>query len=359
VQHGLTFRETGVAVGVERRRHLREREAVGLRRLVIALAVVALGMLAACGGNSADSSNSSANGNDGAYKVGIVQFASSDPYSSSILRGVQTYAKGQGWDASIVDSGGDVSKALTVITNLIQQQVDLIVTATYPPQQLQGGIAQAKAAGIPVVSIIGSGSIPGLVATYQIGKPQGAEIVKQMENDLAGKKVDLLEITYSPGTGCQEEGAELEGWKASTTADIVETSKNEVLIPGQVEAARGIAASWLESHPEVPGLQNVVWACWDDPALGVVAALRAADRHDVLLYGATGESGAIQAIRDGWMEGDAYTDPQQLGTVVGKAIPGFIKAGVDVKTQSFEGPTVSVTKENVEDFVKQYPNAIK
>jgi len=179
----------------------------------------------------------------------------------------------------------------------------VIVTATYPPAQLQGAIAQAKAAQIPVVSVIGSGDIPGLVAYYQLGKPQGAAIMTQMEKDLFGKKVNLLEITYSPGTGCQEEGAELSAWKASTKAQIIKDAKNEVPIPGQVEAARSIAAEWLQSSPASNGVQNVVWACWDDPALGVVAALRAANRKDVLLYGATGEKGAILAIKDGWMTG--------------------------------------------------------
>jgi ABC-type sugar transport system substrate-binding protein len=324
---------------------------------VVVLAVLSL-VAAACGG-SAKGGSSAAKSSGKGYNIGIVQFASSDPYSSAILRGIQTYSEGQGWHAAVVDSAGDVSKALTAMTNLVQQKVDVIVTATYPPQALQGGIAQARAAGIPVVSVIGAGDIPGLVAYYDIGKPQGAAIMDQMEKDLAGKQVNLLEITYSPGTGCQEEGAELKNWKASTAAHIVKDSKNEVPIPGQVEAARGIAASWLAGNPKVNGTQNVVWACWDDPALGVVAALRGANRHDVLLYGATGEKAAILAIRDGWMQGDAYTDPIALGAVVGKALPGFIKGGVNVKTRSIKGSTLAVTRDNVNDFITKYPAAVQ
>src|SRR5439155_13174927 len=132
----------------------------GLRLLGAVLVIAALSLVAACGGSSAGGPK----GSKTAYKVGIVQFAGSDPYASSIMRGIQQYAEGQGWDANLVDSGGDVSKALTAMTNLVQQKVDVIVTATYPPAQLQGGIAQAKAAGIPVVSVIGAGNVPGLAA---------------------------------------------------------------------------------------------------------------------------------------------------------------------------------------------------
>ena len=326
---------------------------------VLSGAVMALALTACSGGTGTSASTSGAATTAKDYNVGIVQFAGSDPYSSAILGGISAYAKDQGWQSTVIDSGGDVSKALTAMQNLVQQKVDAIVTATYPPKALQGAIAQAKAAGIPVISVIGTGSLPGLVATYDIGKPQGAAIVAQMQKDLAGKKVNLLEITYSPGAGCQAEGAELDAWKTANAAQIVADSKSEVPIPGQVEGARAITASWLEKNSAQPGVQNVIWDCWDDPALGTVAALRAADRKDVMVYGATGEKAAIQAMQDGWMQGDAYTDPLALGSQVGKALPGFIQAGVDAATQSFYGDVVTVSKDNVADFVKQYPQAVK
>jgi ribose transport system substrate-binding protein len=293
------------------------------------------------------------------YTIGIVQFAASDVYSSNILNAIVSNAESNGGSASMVDSGGDVSKAITIMSNFVQQKVDIIITATYQPEQLQGGIAQAHAAGIPVVSVIGAGNLPGLVAYYEIGDPMGGAIVDQMEKDLAGKQVNLLEITYSPGTGCQHHGAKLEAWKKKTTSKIVRDSRNDIPIPGQVEAARTITAGWLDSSPVDPNVVNVVWACWDDPALGAVAALRAAERNDVLVYGATGLKAAIKAIQEGRMRFTVYGDVNQIADQVTSKLPGFIKGGADAPTQKIDVAVIPITRDNVAQFVAEHPKAVQ
>jgi ribose transport system substrate-binding protein len=92
--------------------------------------------------------------------------------------------------------------------------------------------------------------------------------------------------------------------------------------------------------------------------LGAISALRQQARTDVKVYGENGNAQAIEAIRKGFMTATAWQDSAQEGIVMVQTLAEAVKAGDAWKAKSVEVPAVVITKETVEDFAKQHPEAL-
>jgi ABC-type sugar transport system substrate-binding protein len=312
----------------------------------VAIAAALTTTVAGCGtGTSADASNNSS------YQIGVVRFASSDQASESILNAYVDYAKKQGWSVSSVDSQGAPDKAISGISNYVQKKVDLIVVGIFPSDTLAAGVRQAKAAGIPVVSV-GGGTADGVEASLDFGRSNAKDTSKQLITDLGGKG-DVLLLGYKSGLPCI--GREEEFLDQLKGTDIQVTRK-EVPIPGQVEAGTEFTQAWLTTHPAGEG-KLAVWACFGDPALGAISALRQAKRTDVLVYGHDGTPAAIQAVKSGDLRATSFFDPAAEGGKLGELTPEFIKHGVDAKPEDLAPTMYLVTPENITDFLAKFPTA--
>ncbi len=315
--------------------------------VVAALTLVAT---AACGSGG---SGGSAGGGDGKYTIGIVKFASSDQTSEQAIAGFRAYAKEKGWSTSAVDPQGAVDKANGSMQDYVQKKVDLIVTAVFDSSTLTAGAQAAKAAGIPVVSISG-GTADGITANLDAGVSNGEPVAKQLVTDMGGKG-DLLVLGYKSGLPCIGREEALDDALKSTS---IKTTRNEVPIPGQVEASTQFAQAWLAKHPKGSGPLGV-WGCFDDPALGAISALKSAGRTDVKVYGINGQPGAINAIKAGDMRATVYLLATEAGRNFASRVPGFVKGGVSAKPQEVALTNVLVTTDDIDAFLKKYPDSAK
>ena len=316
-------------------------------------AALALTVTAACGSSDSAGSGGGDGGGDGKYTIGIVKFASSDQTSEQAIKGFRDYAEKQGWKTSAVDPQGAVDKANGSMQDYVQKGVDLIVTAVFDSSTLTAGAQAAKAAGIPVVSISG-GTADGITANLDAGVSNGEPVAKQLVEDLGGKG-EVLVLGYKSGLPCIGREQALDDALKST--DIT-TTRNEVPIPGQVEASTQFAQAWLAKHPA--GSEPLaVWGCFDDPALGAIAALKSAGRDDVKVYGINGQPGAISAIKDGDMRATVYLLATEAGENFAKLVPDFVKGGVDAEPQEVALTNVLVTTDTIDDFLAKYPNSTK
>lgn len=325
---------------------------MNVRRFGIGLVVTAaLTVTAACG--SGDSSGSGGDGGDESYSIGIVRFASSDQTSEQAIASFQAYAEEQGWETSAVDPQGAVDKANGAMQDYVQKNVDLIVTAVFDSNTLTAGAQAAKAAGIPVVSISG-GTADGITANLDAGVSNGQPVAEQLVEDMGGAG-DLLVLGYKSGLPCigREEALDT----ALKDTDI-ETTRNEVPIPGQVEGSTQFTQAWLAKHPKGSG-KLAVWGCFDDPALGAIAALKSAGRDDVLVYGINGQPGAINAIEAGDMRATVFLLADQAGEDFAKLVPEFVEGGVDAEPQEVPLTNVLVTTDTIDDFLAEYPDSTK
>ena len=311
-------------------------------------AALALTVTAACG---SDDSGSSAEAAADSYSIGIVKFASSDQTSEQAITGFRDYAEEQGWETSAVDPQGAVDKANGAMQDYVQKKVDLIVTAVFDSSTLTAGAQAAKAAGIPVVSISG-GTADGITANLDAGVSNGEPIAELLVEDMGGEG-ELLVLGYKSGLPCigREQALDdaLEGTDITTT-------RNEVPIPGQVEGSTQFAQAWLAKHPEGSG-PLAVWGCFDDPALGAIAAIKSAGRDDVLVYGINGQPGAISAIEAGDMRGTVFLLATEAGEDFAELVPEFVEGGVDAEPREVTLTNVLVTDDTIEDFLTEYPDS--
>lgn len=325
---------------------------MNVRRIGGVLAsALALTATAACG--SGDSAGASDGGGDDSYTIGIVKFASSDQTSEQAIEGFRAYAKEQGWETSAVDPQGAVDKANGSMQDFVQKDVDLIVTAVFDSTTLTAGAQAAKAAGIPVVSISG-GTADGITANLDAGVSNGAPVAKQLVEDMEGQG-ELLVLGYKSGLPCI--GRE-EALNTALEGTDITTTRNEVPIPGQVEGSTQFAQAWLAKNPE-GSKPLAVWGCFDDPALGAIAAIESAGRDDVLVYGVNGQPGAINAIEAGGMRATVYLLATEAGKNFAQLVPEFVEAGVDAEPQEVELTNVLVTTDTIGDFLTEYPDAGK
>jgi ABC-type sugar transport system substrate-binding protein len=334
-----------------------------VKRSAAPLAVLAVGALLAtgCGGTSTSSSaGSSSPGTTAAsssnsgkkFAIGLVPFALADPGSNQILKGLEAVAKANGWSYSVIDAQGTPDKAIAAIQNLVQKKVNVIVTTVFPANSLAAGGLAAKAAGIPIASV-GSGTGDGVVANWDVGTQVGKDLGAKVVADTKGIG-NLLVLGYSPGLPCRQREA---GLDAAIKGTPFKTTRDEVPIPGQVEASAQFTQAWLAAHPQSAG-PATIWGCLDDFSAGALSAIKQAGRTGLKVYSINGAPQALEAVRAGTLTATDWVNWYGLGEQIGKAVPTIIKNGVS--GAPFEGgaPSVLVDSSNVEAFLKQYPQAL-
>ena len=287
-----------------------------------------------------------------AYKITFVSWSQSSVKDAEQLAAMKVVADKHGWTVTVMDAQGDPSKLVPLIQDAVQTSPDVIITEVFPPSQIAAAAQAAKAKGIPIISL-GGGVGDGVEAFWDDGQPFG-DAVAQSVLKLVGNTGDILLLGYSPGAPAmgRENGfrAALDKAGAKFTID-----RQEIPVPGEVEAGLKFANAWLTSHPKGGG-PYVIFGTWDEPAVGAISALRQAGRTDVYVFGVDGSPQGFQAIKDGTMTGTLWSDPQAVGTAAAEAIPQVIANGVSGDKTIHEMETfLMVTKDNVDQVIKDHP----
>lgn len=319
------------------------------------LTVVAL-FAAGCGDDGEDAATASGDkpaASGEKYKVGIVAFAAADQTSSQAIAGYKSEAAKLGYDVTVVDPQGSIDKAVGAMQDLVQKQVDLMLVTVFPSTALTAGLRAAKAAEIPVVSLSG-GLADGVQVNYDSGIEAGKTLAEQLVKETGGAG-NILALGYRSGLPCIGREKSLD---AALEATAMKKTRNEVPIPGQVEASTQFTQAFLAKNKSA-GEGLAVWGCFDDPALGAIAAIKQAGRKDVKVYGINGQPGAIKAIQDGDMQATVYLKVTEAGQEIARNTDKYVKAGVDAEPVDTPLPQELVTQENVEAFIKATPDALK
>lgn len=313
---------------------------------IITLMAVASIILAACGSTAATTEAPKK------FVLGIVSITVSDSSNARFINGATEAATALGWEVTVVDAHGNADEANAAFQNLAQSGAGAIIDLVFPVSSLGAGLQATKEKGIPV-GTWGGGLGDGVIATNGTGGIQAQPIVEQMVADLGGKG-SVLALTYHTGQVCREREEVFD----SIVADYpdIKVTKNEVPIPGYLEAGATFAAAWLAAHPE--GSEPLaVWGCWDDPALGAISTLKQQNRSDVKVYGQNGNIDAIVAVKEGWMTATAWANVEEEGRVMVNTINEAIKAGASWTPKAVEVPVVVVNKQTLDQFLQAHPEA--
>lgn len=286
--------------------------------------------------------------------LGIVSISATEANNVRYIQGATKAAGELGWRVSVVDAAGNADQANAAIQNFAQLGAYAIVDMVFPFSSIGAGLDAASAAKIPVVTW-GGGLGRTVAATNGSGGPMAVPVVELMVQKM-GDKGSVLALTYHTGEVCRNREVVMDEILAKHPGIAV--TKNEVRIPGYFEDGAQYANAWLASHPAGSG-NLAIWGCWDDPSIGAIGSLRAQGRTDVLVYGINGNAQALENIKNGFMTATAWQDSFSEGYNMVKMIVEIKAAGANWTPKAAEVPAVLVTKETIEAFLAQHPEAIK
>ena len=285
---------------------------------------------------------------DQKLSIGIVTFSTSDVNTNAMVDSMTKDAESRGWTVENLNANGEPLQAITAIKQLVTKKVDAIIVTVFDSNGLAAGISAAKEAGIPVLSA-GGGLAPGvaLSASTGAGEPMVNLLLKNINN--AGT---VLDLTYHPGVPCRERA---DAFDAATKAiPAIKVTSHEISIPGAAESSQAATSAWLGANANEKG-PFAIFNCYDDNAMGAIAALKQAGRSDVQVYSYNATAPALQAVRDGTMTATLWLDLTSAGKILIAAIPEIRAKGEAWEPKSVIPDVFIVTKDNIDTFVKDHP----
>ena len=281
--------------------------------------------------------------------IGIVTFSTNDISTNDMVASMTKSAESKGWTVTNLDARGDPLQANTAIKQLVTRKADAVIVTVFDSTSLASGIAAAKDAGVPVLSA-GGGLAPGVA--YAASTGAAPPVVDMMLRDL-GSKGSVLDLSYHAGIPCRERA---DAFDAAVKANPdLKATTHEIEIQSAAASSQAATSAWLAATSKAPG-PFAIFNCFDDNAMGAIAALRQNGRTDVKVYSFNATAPALQAVKAGTMTATLWVDLKSAGTILVDAVPDILKAGASWQPRSVVPGNIVVTRDNVADFLEQHPD---
>jgi ribose transport system substrate-binding protein len=280
--------------------------------------------------------------------IGIVTFSTSDIHTNQMVDTMAAEAKSKGWTIESLNANGDPSQAIAQIKQLVTKKADAIIVTVFDSTGLAAGLQAAADAKIPILTA-GGGMAPGIALAASTGAAQ--PLVDLMLKNLGGSGT-VLDLSYHPGIPCRERA---DAFDAAVKANPgLKATTHEITIPGAAESSQAATSAWLSANASAKG-PFAIFNCYDDNAMGAVAALKQNGRTDVQVYSFNATAPAVQAVKDGAMTATLGVDLTSAGKLLVDQIPDIVKAGDDWQPKSFIPGYTIVSKDNVDQILKSNP----
>lgn len=283
-----------------------------------------------------------------ATAASAVDVAVLTPYQSSVatnqmINTFEAKAKAAGWNATVVDTRGDMGQLASRIEDVVAAKVGAIVLVSVDPKQIQDQVSAAAAAGIPVVTIDGA-TAPGVVLNVTSDNFELGTKLSDFLFEKLGGKGNIAKFYYSAHPGVhQRELALDEALKKNPGIKVV--ADHYMVVPGPIDDARKVTEDWLKSQgDQIDG----IWAAWDEPAIGAQLAIEA-DKPDskIIIAGIDGNPQAVELIKScSHIKG---TVSQDFDAMAGLAADGLTKilAGTKPEKAELYAPAKLITPETL------------
>ncbi|WP_160720674.1 substrate-binding domain-containing protein [Bacillus sp. USDA818B3_A] len=284
---------------------------------------------------------------EGNYKAAIVMHYSGTDYMNAAVGAMKDTFKKMGIKiVAVTDAQFKAEKQVNDIETVLAKKPDIMISVpvdavstapAYKKAVAQGvklvfmdGAAQGLAAGKDYISIV-SGDNMG----------NGATAADIMAEKLGGKgKVGIVyhDVNFFV-TKNRSDAFEKRIKEKYPNIEIV--AKSGITGPNQAEE---VASAMLTRHHDIDG----IFAPWDVPAEGVMAAARTAGRDDLVVTTVDlGTNVAISIAQDGIVKGLGAQLPYDQG-VAQAILAGYALLGKEAPAY-VASPSIKVTKENVLD----------
>jgi ribose transport system substrate-binding protein len=287
--------------------------ASGLRRAVLNTGVVlgaaAVLVLTGCTGNtpqptattsaSGASSAPAPGGNDAAGDKVVIGFsapAADHGWMGAITNNAKAMAEQHpDIDLKVAEGTNDVNLQISQVETFINEKVDAIVLLPFDGAAMTPVAKKAMDAGIPVINVDREFSDPNaarvtvLGDNYGMGVSAGQYVCEQLSDkpdavvaEIAG--IDSLPLTQDRSKGFKD-----------ALATCNQTVDNRVAADFTVEGGERATANLLQAAPQI----DAIWNHDDDQGVGVLAAIKNANRDEFFMVGGAGSANAMREIQSG------------------------------------------------------------
>lgn len=299
---------------------MRRMSFIGAAAALVVITLAGCGVSTQPGGSTAQAKKS------GPLVIGFSQVTQQSPFYVQLKNGAQQAATKAGAKLLFADANGDVTKQNNDIQDLITRGVDVLLINPVDPKGVAPGLAAAKAANIPVISV--DRPVPSGAASFvgrdnvKMGKLVGEQVAKTLGSS-GGKVIEIQgdaggAVARDRGNGFQQ------GVAANSKIHVVKGPYCDYIRSKAVTAMQNL----LQANPDV----KAVYAENDDMALGALQVLRENRRADVKVAGVDGLMEAVKAMSGGQYVATALNDPIHEGDL---AVQTAIAASKSGKVSSF------------------------
>ena len=329
-----------------------------MKKLVaLILAMIMLVSLAACGGSSdtttttapaettaADDSEetTAAEGGDQQYTFGYTCMTMNNPFFIILEKSIRDKVEANGDILITTDPAMDVAKQINQIEDMITQGIDAIFLNPVDWEGVRPALESLKAENIPIINFDTEVKDMEFVTAYvgsdnkNAGYVCGLDLVERFPE---GGKIVVLDSPTMNSINDRIAGF----MEAIEGADFEIVAQQDAR--GDLQTSLEITEDILQANPDIIAIMG-----GNDPtALGALAACKAANLPDILIYGVDGSPEAKAEIATGGQfAGSGAQSPISIGEM-----------SVDVAYQVLKGeafeervpvPTFLINSDNVEQY---------
>ncbi|MEU9558908.1 sugar ABC transporter substrate-binding protein [Streptomyces fumanus] len=311
------------------------------RATAASLAGVAALVLSGCGAQ-----NDSGGAADGSVSLGFVN-GSNTHFHTCLLKAVEQEAETHDAKIYSANSKQDAGTELSNIEDMISRNVDALIVQTVNVDALEGDIAKAKSAGIPIylTSVDASDMDDVLGAAVVDLEKVGALDAEWIGKDAAGRDVTVGVVAGAPGAASD---LLVDGFKDA----LPKNAKVVADQPGMFNPAKAqdVAENMIQAHP---GL-DYAFVANEEMAFAVRKAFDAAGAKNVKIVSVNGTEEGVAAVKDGRISATVANSAMTIGQTAVRSTLGLLdeKQGVD---KIADIPLVLVTKDNLSEAPQYCP----
>jgi ribose transport system substrate-binding protein len=336
-------------------------------RLGFGLAAACLAVLALSACSNDDSDKGGGLGANGPAAAGA-----NDEAGDKVVIGFSAPAADHGWMGSITESAknaaakyddvelrvaegtNDVNLQISQVETFINDKVDAIVLLPFDGAAMTPIALKAMEAGIPVINVDREFDDPNaarvtvLGDNYGMGVSAGEYICEELGDkkdavvaEIAG--IDSLSLTQDRSRGFKD-----------ALSECGQDVDNRVAADFTVEGGEKAASNLLQAAPKI----DAMWNHDDDQGVGVLAAIKNANRDEFVMVGGAGSANAMRDIKsdNSVLKATVVYPSTQAADgirlarllVQGKAMADIVEVEVPRLLQLY-APVV--TKDNVDDYL--------
>lgn len=270
-------------------------------------------------------------------KIGFAASTFTNPFFNDIEDGIKEVLAGTEYTLVSLGADDDATKQAGQIEDLIAQKVDLILLNPVDSTTVGAQIAEANAAGIPVITVDRSAETGEVVAHVASDNVAGGKMAAEYLQTICPTGAAVLQLTGQAGASAaidRQAGFE-EIWGTANIDHTITASWSR-------SEGQNVTEAFISSQSVTDGL--CVFAANDEMALGAVMAIKSASVTNAFVVGFDAIQDAVDAVNSGDLAATVAQQPVEIGKVAAQIALDYL-AGKTVET-SVPVELALITKED-------------